>query len=156
MKISYYQTSSGRLIKAFCSLAEKCYYTGNKTTVLVNDQALAINLDQTLWTYSKKHFIPHALSTEQHPEKQPILISTDLEIKFPSPILMLINLSKDKVLDLLASKEKIQKYNISRCIFLNDEYADNAQIMDIIKKSHIGSNSFESYVQNNLGTWGKV
>ena len=89
IKISCYKTTPEKLSRAFCNLAEKCYHSAIKVFVYTNSKEQAFELDTVLWIYSRKQFIPHGTIYDTWPEKQPILIGSELKnFKHPNKILI--------------------------------------------------------------------
>ena len=103
IKISCYKTKQDQLAKAFCQLAQKCYYSSTNTCVITNNSNFTIELDRVLWTYSKKHFIPHATKEDPFPQEQPIYITHSIENPNNSKIIILVNPTEDKLLQLFSS-----------------------------------------------------
>ncbi len=78
-EISFYKLTTLPIIKAAPKLIEKIFYSGQRCTVLVQDSIMQKTIDDGLWAYSTKHFIPHATSEDEFPEDQPVYITTKLE-----------------------------------------------------------------------------
>lgn len=78
-EISFYKLTSLPIIKAAPKLIEKIYYSGQRSTVLVQDSSILKTIDDGLWAYSTKHFIPHATCDDEFPEDQPVYITTKIE-----------------------------------------------------------------------------
>ena len=152
MKTSYYITSVDTIAKTFCSLAEKCYYNKNKALVVTGDDLLASSLDQVLWTYSKKHFIPHALSSDPQIDMQPIVIAkTGDASKLPTDftILLFVNVSRDELLEYLSRVANLSL--LSRMIFLCDDAKRVEEIQSILSKSDVQISDIEIFTQNLKG-----
>ena len=73
--VNLYQTSQENLYKAACQLLSKCYKEGLRTLVVVQDEEKSQMLDNLLWSFAQKDFIPHALSSDPLFEEHPIIIS---------------------------------------------------------------------------------
>lgn len=142
-KISFYQVMNGEVIKFSCQLLEKCFQNQIKTFVQVVDDAAAIILDKTLWTFAQRSFIPHAMDTDPNPEKQPIYISSNDKCPIEAKGLMLIDVDRldvkdfDRVMVMLdgTSPEKLKKAQ---------------SLMESFK--NLG-HEVEYYLQNSKGTW---
>lgn len=158
IKISCYLTTQGQLPKTFCQLAEKCYYTNLKTTVFTENEDYSNSLDRVLWTYSKKHFIPHATDKDPFPEKQPLLITNNAEKYNQSEIIFFVNAIQDTILKIIAKDSKIQLNNTQNIIFLFDEFQkiQSNEITSIMQKSYINDFIINSFSQNEKGIWDKV
>lgn len=156
MKTSYYITSAENIAKTFCSLAEKCYYNKSKALVLTGDDMFSSSLDQVLWTYSKKHFIPHALSSDPQIGEHPIVIAKTGDIsRLPKDfaIMICVNISKDELLEYLSQMNHIG--SISRIIFLCDDLKKSDNIQDILSKSDLQVSGVEKFTQTPKG-WQKI
>ncbi len=155
MKTSYYITSPDKIAKTFCSLAERCYYNNNKALVVTGDDLFASRLDQILWTYSKKHFIPHALSSDPEINVHPIVIAETRCIpKLPLDftVLLFVNVSRNELLEYLS---QIKKFSlVSRIIFLCNDLKNTDEIQDILSKSDVKVLEIEKFTQNPQG-WQK-
>ena len=158
MKINCYQTNEANLSKSLCLLVEKCYYNKLKTLILAPNQNLVNILDKGLWTYSKKHFIPHATSSDPLPDKQPIYITEKLKNPNNSEIVIFVNISKDKILEILSTTNNdinIQKF--SRIMFIFDEDDGSVigikELEDILTKSALSNYDFNHFIQSGSGKW---
>ena len=158
IKISCYQTTQDLLHKAFCQLAEKCYYGKLKTTVSAGNDDLIQTLDKVLWTYSKKHFIPHATNADPFPEKQPIYITNKFESYIKTEIIIFVNITKQSLLDTIDKKNKTQIENVQKILFLFDELQElkSSEICLCLKKSYIQNVEFDSFMQTKQGLWQKI
>lgn len=159
MRLSYYLANAEKLPRTFCGIAEKSYYAGERVSVITKDEEFAKGLDSVLWTYSKKHFIPHALASDPYPEKQPILINWQAEESSESAnIIFTVNIKNDMVLQVLSSiKGKDQ--NLTRLIFLEDEQVakeNNHKIENIISQSEFCRQDLEKFQQQPNGSWLKL
>ena len=76
--LSLYQTNSANLNKSVCLLLSKCYKEGLRTLALVKNSDESAILDNLLWSFSQKNFIPHALSSDPLFDEHPIIISTEI------------------------------------------------------------------------------
>lgn len=158
MKVSYYKTHADLLAKTFCSLAEKCYYSDMKTYVLTASEEYVQNLDQVLWTYSKKHFIPHATASDPYTDIQPILIATSIEYQNNPEILFTVNSNLSEIESCL-DKANIKNTNsIKKLIILEDNVAGVGvdQITKIINTKKEIWQSFEKFQQTEKGSWEKL
>lgn len=158
VKISYYKTNHELLNKSFCQLAQKCYYGKGNSYVIVDNIDVMKELDTVLWTYSQKHFIPHATISDPLPEKQPILISDSLEhINSANySIVILVNPTKTKLISaLLAVKES--KYLQKILIISDDKQKINfAEIQNILLTCPLKCDTIECFAQNTSGQWQSI
>lgn len=185
MKINYYKTKTDNLAKAFCSLIEKCYYDDARVLVIAASDEYATTLDRVLWSYSKKHFIPHATLRDPQPELQPVLIitqddlqSNDQDIVLNSPnkaaIILTVNVDiqvievcLNRCLDIAVKDEAVGSQNssvsIEKVIIVEDEVknSDINKLEKAILEKHITDKgdsklSFEKFQQQNKGDWQKL
>ncbi|WP_348245954.1 DNA polymerase III subunit chi, partial [Salmonella enterica] len=56
-------------------LVEKIFFQYKKLVIFCPEQALIKNLDDVLWSYTTKHFLPHGTMDDPLPELQPIYIT---------------------------------------------------------------------------------
>ncbi len=75
MEISFYHLTSSPLKKALPALLEKAYEGGMRTLV-VADKAAIKQLDDDLWTFHPRKFLPHGIDKR---EIQPVFISDSFE-----------------------------------------------------------------------------
>lgn len=73
-----------------CQLLEKCYQSNLRTIVKAGSQDMQESINNTLWTFAQKAFIPHGSALDPYPELQPIYITTGSEHPNNSSVLMLI------------------------------------------------------------------
>jgi DNA polymerase-3 subunit chi len=139
--INLYQTTKANLYKSACILLSKCYKEALKTLVITDNQENALMLDNLLWTFSQKSFIPHALSTDQFFDEHPIIIS-DTELQEAGfNTLMLVE------------KFEIQQSNYQKILALFTE--KDLQNAKNLQKSVTPSNT-NYYIQNEVGEWQKA
>ena len=155
IKISCYKTIQEKLAKAFCMLAEKCYHNNIKVFVYTNSKEYTLELDRVLWTYSKKQYIPHSTIHDLLPEKQPILIGSELRNLNNSSNMIIVNASESKILSILLSNEDLLVKKCERLFLLYDRSTaiPSNNIKNIIAKSSLGSFKFESYIQDDNNSW---
>jgi len=158
IKISCYQTTQNQLPKAFCQLTEKCYYSELKTSVFTENQDYSENLDRVLWTYSKKHFIPHATCSDPLPEKQPVYITHKLINYNQAEFLVFINASRATVLEAISHKNLFQSKLVQKILFIFDETRKiNAEeIKFLLDKSDINDFTLNAFSQTLKGSWESV
>jgi DNA polymerase IIIc chi subunit len=155
IKISCYQTPPALLAKTFCKLAEKCYYSSKRTCVITNNNEFTRELDRVLWTYSKKHFIPHATSEDPLSEKQPVYITDSFENLSSAGIFILVNPDTEKILKLLSLDHFIHGNSVDKLLILFDD-AQKIHFMDInnlINKSYIKSFEIDFFELVDNGGW---
>ena len=92
-EVSFYRLTTLPIIKAAPKLIEKIYYSGQKLVVIGNE-TLVKNLDDGLWAYSTKHFIPHGTFSDPHPSDQPVYLTSHLENPNQASIAMALGVVK--------------------------------------------------------------
>lgn len=88
-QFSFYQASEGALDKAICSLTERCYQSQQSLVIWVAEEQRQEQLNDLLWTYSQKQFIPHGSRLDPQPAMQPVYISNKIEVPNSASIVML-------------------------------------------------------------------
>ena len=157
MNINCYTTSQDDLAKTFCQLAEKCYYSNIRTNVITHNPDYTKSLDRVLWTYSKKHFIPHATNTDPLPEKQLIYITDKLEnpnnaesIIFINPTNIIINEATTK-----SSAVRFDQFQKIYLIFDDMQKTSATKVNEMLKKSSAKKYKINFFVKNDQGMWQK-
>ena len=85
-RINFYIIESGtdEAIQSFiCRLTEKAYSQTNTVYIQALDQQHALNLDELLWSFNDKSFIPHQLADEQKDHSK-VLIGYQAESEVPA------------------------------------------------------------------------
>lgn len=158
IKISFYQTTGAQLAKSFCQLVEKCYYSGLKTMVFAENENYRNDLDRVLWTYSKKHFIAHATSSDPLPERQPVYLTEDLIQYNQSEIIVFVNPGLGSVLNALAEKKITNAKELQKIFFILDDLEKNriAEIKNLLEKSSFKEALVSAFHQNTTGGWQEI
>lgn len=154
-KINFYQTQSEDLARTFCKISEKCYYGNLSTLVITENEDYSNSLDRALWTYSKKHFIPHATISDPRPNDQSILITTKPENLNNAEIIIFVNPTKQIIFDSITENSEIILDQITKIIFIFDE-ANTIQapeIKNIIDTSKIHCSETNYFIKTTKGTW---
>lgn len=156
IKISCYKTNQETLTKTFCQLAYKCYVSLLNTCVITNNEELTQELDKTLWTFSKKYFIPHATDKDPLPEKQPIFITNSVINPNNSKILIVVNPSNELLINII-SKEKIFA-DITKILVIidNNTLINFTDINNIFIKSHFKMISIDFFECDLNNSWQQV
>lgn len=158
IKINCYTTTQDDLHKTFCKLAEKCYYANLRTNVITQNADYTKSLDRVLWTYSKKHFIPHATNADPSPEKQPIYITDKLENPNQAESIIFINPDKSTLLESTAKDSELNIGNFQKISLLLDDTQkiSHLEINNILKKTPIKTFEINLFVKNEQGMWQKT
>jgi len=81
-------------LKLACRLAEKAWLQSQKVLLLTPGSADAQALDEMLWTFRDRSFVPHEIYSPDRPPRASVLISDSAQI--PAEVDVLINL-RDEV-----------------------------------------------------------
>ncbi len=129
MRLDFYETNDSSLDKTFFLLAEKSYESGGRTLVVTQNDEETAKLNDGLWTFSKKKFIPHGSDADPYPADQPVYISTKLQNLNDSTSLVIFNPSS-------FDYEKFFEAGFERIIFLYKSSDDDfkSKIDAIFKK----------------------
>lgn len=177
MKFSFYQTDPALHIKALCALTEKSFYNDDRILIFTESSEKCHEVDKVLWTYSQKHFLPHAqLSDEVDLMMQPILLANnDDDISIVPDLIkrnvIIFNEPKDSVslkkyfAHYISLKESANMHENLRLIFIGSEILNHEiydDLRDIILKSGYGVQAsedkqvFEIFKQTDNGKWQKL
>jgi DNA polymerase III subunit chi len=154
-KISCYQTQADDLAKTFCKLTEKCFYSGKNSIVITENNDFLNSLDRSLWTYSKKHFIPHGTTNDPRPEDHAVFITTKIENPNSSEIAIFVNPSKEIILNALAADKQVAFAQIKKIIFLLDDTQKTQalEIKRILETSQIWQSEIQYFMKSSDGSW---
>lgn len=158
IKISCYKTKQELLPKAFCQLAQKCYYSSINTCVITNNNDFAAELDRVLWTYSKKYFIPHATSQDPLTQEQPIYITHFVENPNNSKIIILVNPTEDNLLKLFSSTKEVALDTIEKIMIIFDDtqITQFSEIQTLLLKTGLHNSKINLFEQLISGLWQAV
>lgn len=157
-KINYYQTTSALLAKSFCLLAEKCYYSKLNTVVLTPEITDLHNMDRVLWTYSKKHFIPHATFEDAFSEQQPVYFTTKIENPNKAEVVIFMRPDRDMILSALSNENGFNISIFQKILLLVDETSSisYSKLCGIINISKLKDLEIEAFNQETNGAWKKL
>ena len=116
MKIIFVQIINLDFQKTVCSLVEEEWLKKNKIILVVDNKLLLQQLDDTLWRFKRRAFIPHATKNDPFTSYQPIYITNNTEKNDNNAnILFSLVFDKIKLFDqvekaiILFNKEQINK-----------------------------------------------
>lgn len=162
-EIYYIEAHNQSIGKVFCFLIQQCYYRNLENIennihdsatdatgaireldfpfnllIIANNDKIRDKLDDLLWTYSKKHFIPHATNIDKNLKLQPICISTEIKNFNNAKSIMFFNISNQNLLESITNMEK---NNFKKVIYLFDDNSEIKfqELQEIIKKSYLGN-----------------
>ncbi|MFV9876000.1 MAG: DNA polymerase III subunit chi [Rickettsiales endosymbiont of Dermacentor nuttalli] len=78
-EISFYHLTALQLERALPKLLEKVVSTGKKAVLLSSTQEQVDTLNNLLWTYTTKAFLPHGTKKDRFIDKQPIYLTCEEE-----------------------------------------------------------------------------
>jgi DNA polymerase-3 subunit chi len=150
-KISFYRAIPDLLDKSICLIAEKCYLNGLRAVVLAADSELQESLNNKLWTYSKKQFIPHGSSNDPLPQLQPIFITTQIQNPNQSTVLITVNCLPE-----LSASEEYGWFERVIIIYTDTATADFLSEISVIQNNPKNSYKIEHFQQNIKGQWSLI
>lgn len=78
-------------LRTACRIAEKAFLLDHDVHIHTGDPALSQRMDELLWTFRDRSFVPHEVEPED-PDHWPVTIGHEME---PAPRAVLINLAAD-------------------------------------------------------------
>lgn len=133
LKINFYQTQPKEITRTFCKLSEKCYQSNLNTLVITKNKSHLQNIDKSLWTYSKKTFIPHGTIDDPRPSDQPILITTSLQNINKARVFIFFDPTKEVILESMRLISPTELSQIEKMIFI----INRGELFDAIKIKHL-------------------
>jgi len=101
-KIDFYVLSDAAPdahLRFVCRLAEKAVDQSHKVFVRVGDDDVARRIDDLLWTFGDRSFLPHEIANDRSPshERVRILIGTSAPVGFREVVINLANTAPDEL-----------------------------------------------------------
>jgi DNA polymerase-3 subunit chi len=90
--ITFYHIQDEEYVKKTCKLIEREYLKSQKILVRTFDDSSQEELNNVLWIFSKKSFIPHGSKFDDKANLQNVYITTDSEIPNNAQTLILYNI----------------------------------------------------------------
>lgn len=87
-QISFYHLSSLSLEKALPKLLEKIIITKQNSIILTRNPEQTELLNDVIWTYSTRTFIPHGSNKDKWPNEQPVYLTHEMTNPNDSSILI--------------------------------------------------------------------
>ena len=145
LEISFYKLTTLPIIKAAPKLIEKIYYSNQRLVIIAENEELMKSVDDGLWVYSTKHFIPHATLNDNHPKDQPVYLTTKLENPNKASIFMALG------------KVDLDQAKASKLLYMFDgNIPEQLEFARKKWKSYQGSGHSLTYWQQNMqGAWEK-
>ncbi len=143
----FYHLERATLDGVLPGLLEKSLTRGWKAVVRCGTRAMALRLDETLWTYSEESFLPHSADQERASD-QPVWLTETPEIPNGADVLFLVDKAAVDVLSLGAFK---------RCVAIFDGGDDTAlaAARDLWKDIKAAGHDATYWKQSAEGRWEK-
>ena len=120
LKINFISTTDENSIKALCRILEQKYLEQKFIILRTISDDIQEEINEVLWTFSKKSFIPHGSKFDEKPEQHNIYITTGGEIPNNASILVLYNLFNFNNYDIQYFKEIILVFDNNNPIIVNE------------------------------------
>lgn len=134
MNITFVQIISSDFQKTVCSLIEEEWRKKNKIILVVENKLSLQQMDDTLWRFKRRAFIPHATENDPLASYQPIYITTKTENNNNANILFSFLLDE---IELFKQVEKtiilFNKERINKARELYNQFKKSGQILEYKK-----------------------
>ena len=87
--VAFYHLTKWHLEHALAKLLERTLNQNLRTVVRVASEQRLADLNQSLWTYDVKSFLPHGSPSDGYVEQQPIYLTTGSEVPNGATVLIL-------------------------------------------------------------------
>ncbi len=88
-EIRFYHLRTTALERALPQLLEKILARGDRAVVIAGSEARVAALNDALWTYNDRAFLPHGSARDGYPDEQPIWLTTQTENPNQAKVLVL-------------------------------------------------------------------
>jgi DNA polymerase-3 subunit chi len=78
-EIRFYHLTRTPLERALPALLERALAAGMRSVVIAGSEERVEALNQLLWTYEERSFLPHGSKRDGRPERQPVWLTTEDE-----------------------------------------------------------------------------
>ena len=143
---SLYHSFAGLLEKTICALTERCHNNNLRVVIIVPSADFQEKINELLWTYSPKQFIPHGSKLDPMAEQQPIYITCEKENPNNAALLMIVNPSN--IADFSEDRLYIARFQRILVIY-DDSIIINQNIIQQLKQKA----ELEHYTQSPSGGW---
>lgn len=123
-------------------LIDKIYNLGQGIIIFNKKQEVIDILNDVLWTFSNRIFLPHGSNKELFPEKQPIYLTTNIENPNNAEIFIAVNDLDITNYDLKDFKKLLYVFNdvdLDKANKLSKKYQDLAIIVSFFKQEKDGN-----------------
>jgi DNA polymerase-3 subunit chi len=146
VEVSFYHLQAQPLEQVLPRLLEKVSERGLKALVRLKTDALKEQLNTVLWTYTAHSFLPHGADTDEMPDQQPILLTSQSDG----------NSNTASVLVLLEDAEASDIADFDRCLYMfNGDDPDSLQAARARWKTLKAEGVDVTYWQQEGGRWVK-
>lgn len=108
-QISFYHLTKSALEKSLPKLLEKALLAKHRLIVRVQDKILLDSLDNLLWTYTTKFFLPHGRANDNYAYMHPVILTTEIT-----------NPNKAGILTLIGNVNNSDVASFEKCLYLFD------------------------------------
>lgn len=88
-EIRFYHLRTTALERALPQLLEKILARGDRAVVMAGSRERVAALDDALWTYDDRAFLPHGTARDGFAEEQPVWLTTEVENPNGAKVLVL-------------------------------------------------------------------
>jgi DNA polymerase-3 subunit chi len=88
-EIRFYHLRTIALERALPQLLEKILARGDRAVVQAGSPERVAALDDALWTFNERSFLPHGSARDGYPEEQPVWLTTEAENPNGAKVLVL-------------------------------------------------------------------
>ncbi len=90
-EIRFYHLRTTALERALPQLLEKILARGDRAVVMAGSPERIAALDDALWTYDDRAFLPHGTARDGFPDQQPVWLTTAAENPNGAKVLVLVD-----------------------------------------------------------------
>jgi len=90
-EIRFYHLQTTPLDRALPQLLEKILARGDRAVVMASSPERVAALDDALWTYNDRSFLPHGTARDGFAEEQPVWLTTEAENPNNAKVLVLVD-----------------------------------------------------------------
>ena len=144
-EVSFYHLSNP-VMKALPKLLERIIQSKKRCLVLCSNALEMSDLNDVLWTYASRAFLPHGSSQDLYPEQQPVLLSVDGKNLNAAEVVVVLSATIPEGLD-----------GFERCLDLFYSNNDADEVARLAKQRYSfyqdGGYKMNYWTQNEDGGW---
>lgn len=142
-KIMFYHATETNTVCVLFELLKKSFTSGKRCLVCIDTAENAKVISEKLWALNDDFILPHGLSLEEMPDKQPILLTHTME-----------NLNKADYIFFIGQMKIDDTGNFERHIVIFDDYnMDTKNYMRDVFKRLKSENKTVLYYKQQAGAW---